>query len=561
MARLLLSLLLASTLAGCGGDKKKDDPKRESAEPTATAEAEVKRVDGLTAASRRIACQSLKSDLAIDYYVTPDKLTEKAKPAVEALLKRYQSARYTPTGGSELTSKVKFRVVEMKSEADKATALAEGVVEQTYGEVQGPNSAVYTRAFHGFVIKHLNEKEVISSWPPDDVDALEFFLSHKMREIQRRVDKETVRIGFVSQKDELGVDDPDVVTQSNVSLASIFGEYFPFYKIEPVDLRAGEQAVDGGLRGLIVTQPGKPFSEKELRRIDEFVMLGDKGLLIVASAANLTRGDATMTVTLDRRGLEKLVSGYGFDVANDVLLDTPISLIWPAATQLGQEVRLTSLGMIMPSTSSDAFLDSSFAPFFRVDDLVFPFASPITLHPDRQTSAKQRAVAKTTKLATIDPRPQKTMFPTQDLPAGGPGEQRVIAASLEGEIATAFPEGDNMGIVTAAKSASASRVLFVASSELFANPYIVSGRSTASSADTLKLGGSAIDPMMASLANQYSQRYFRPMIFVFKNSLDWLSGEADMAELANTLKPLTKKAAPAPSASGSAKPSLFDSFK
>ena len=49
-----------------------------------------------------------------------------------------------------------------------------------------------------------------------------------------------------------------------------------------VDLKGGDIAVDENLDGLIITQPGKDLTEKELRRIDQFVMKG-KSLAVIAS--------------------------------------------------------------------------------------------------------------------------------------------------------------------------------------------------------------------------------------------------------------------------------------
>lgn len=269
MARLLPILLLVSTLLGCGGEKKKDAPKRDDAEASASGDSEKSRAGELSRASRRIACESLKAELTIDYYVTRDKLTEKPAADVDALLKRYQGARYTPPGGSELTSKVKTRVVEVKTDSDKSIAVAEGVQEQTFSEAQGPNSAVIMRGFHGFVLKHGAEKDTIPWWPIDDTASLEWYLTNKIRELQMRSDKQYLRIGFVSQKDERRFTDSDLAFGGELSLASIYGQYFPMYKLESVDLHGGDVAVDAELRGLVITQPGKPYAEKELRRIED----------------------------------------------------------------------------------------------------------------------------------------------------------------------------------------------------------------------------------------------------------------------------------------------------
>ena len=553
MARLLPALLVAAALFGCG-DKKSAPTKRDEADATASSEPGKRSEGQLTAMSRRLACEAVKGELAIDYYVTRDKLTEKPAAEVEALLKRYQSARYTPTGGSELTSKVKTRVVEVKTDSDKTIATAEGVQEQTFGEAQGPNSAVIMRGFHGFVVKYGNEKEVLPWWPLDDTGSLEFSLTSKIRDLTMRVEKERVRIGFVSQKDELGPDDSDLSPSDGFTLINILREYYPMYSIEPVDLKAGEVPIDPAFRGLIITQPGKPFTEKELRRVDEFVMRGDKGLLVAAGAANLARGDTTMTATLDRRGLEKLLGGYGFDLGNDVILDGAMNMQWQAQNGIGGAVtvKIPSLLVSTPVSPTDPErLDTSFVPFFRIRDLAFPFPSPIVLKPERQKSGKQRVLMRTSAQAVLDTRAVKSMLPTATPEMAGAGREHIIAASLEGEIATAFPDGDNMGIDVPAKSPRSSRIFVVASSQFFANPFVVAGRVTTPL-------GVGFEPTFVQIANAYAQSNVGSTLLVFKSSLEWLAGGEGFEELAATVKPVPRKDTTAPSA-GSA--SLFDAFK
>ncbi len=77
-------------------------------------------------------------------------------------------------------------------------------------------------------------------------------------------------------------------------MKGIIEQALPFYKFEDVDLQNGDAEINKELVGLIITQPGKDFTEKELRRIDQFLMLGNKSVAIFASAVNLKANDATM---------------------------------------------------------------------------------------------------------------------------------------------------------------------------------------------------------------------------------------------------------------------------
>ena len=52
------------------------------------------------------------------------------------------------------------------------------------------------------------------------------------------------------------------------NLKGILEQAFPFYKVEELDLKDGANAIDKDLAGVIITQPQKDYTEKELRRID-----------------------------------------------------------------------------------------------------------------------------------------------------------------------------------------------------------------------------------------------------------------------------------------------------
>src|SRR5207253_1861794 len=119
-----------------------------------------------------------------------------------------------------------------------------------------------------------------------------------------------------------------------VNLQQIITQNFPFYTFQDVDLKGGDSEIDDTLDGLIITQPGKDIGEKELRRIDQFMMKG-KSLVVFASAANMKDHDPTMNATLSTHGLEKLLDGYGITVNKDVVLDFGHSFRVNALTQGG----------------------------------------------------------------------------------------------------------------------------------------------------------------------------------------------------------------------------------
>src|SRR5262249_363012 len=158
-----------------------------------------------------------------------------------------------------------------------------------------------------------------------------------------------------------------------------------FYKIEDVDLQNGDAEINKELLGIIITQPTKDFTEKELRRIDQFLMQG-RALTIFAGAVNLKASDPAMKADLNLHGLHKLLEGYGIEMKKEAVLDWARSISIPVQSQTGQMMWFRAPGIIQSQhdsrlDSKEQFLDNEFAGFFRLDELAFPFPSTLVAHP------------------------------------------------------------------------------------------------------------------------------------------------------------------------------------
>ncbi len=522
----LKTLFAVACLAGCAraetrlpSEARPDVSESAALTPPAAAEART-----LKRASQRLVCDGLTETLEIDAYVTRGTpALESYAKEVEILLGLYQSGACQ---SGAVTSKVRTRLIEVNTDQLRAKADAEGIGTEAFEEGDRTKATV-VRGHWGFVLKYRSERAAMTLHPGNH-RGLELWLSSKMRELRNLAEKQEVTIGVVTGKQELQLSETRSFgpASTRVSLEGMVTSSFPFYRLQPVDLQGGSAAVPADLRGLIVTQPGEPYTDAELRRIDEFVVSGGKALAVYVSAASPKQGRAVMDATLDTMGVERLLAGYGIKLSNDLVLDfgraasvadlstrTP----YPAAAVLGGS----------SPTSDGSQLDASFPPFYRLPRLAFPFPSSLVLEPSRQPNATLRAVARTSNESIAISPGTINLTPPMVWPAEGARASRVISASVEGLLRSAFATDS-----AAPTSKQPSRVLVVASSQFLANPF--ARANNAILPPQLELMAPKEGPLEAPV-RAYASDHGQGIVLSFKNTLDWLHLEDDWAELSATV--------------------------
>jgi hypothetical protein len=472
---------------------------------------------------------TLKSPLHVDAYVT------KGLPKLDAFVRDLTDLLnlYQQRGGS----KFEYTIIEAKSDDQRQAAKEAGLKDVAFGEGSetGEDQASIAQGYMGLVFKYGSEKDTIPIIQPDRADGLEFWISNKVREIRDKADDIHHKIGVVSGKDEIKLSDTNLIPaqgqRGGPSMKGIIDQAFPFYKIEDVDLKDGGAEISKDLDGLIITQPGKDFSDKELRRIDEFLMLGNKSLVVFASAVNLKSGDGSMKGSLSTHGLEKLLAGYGIEMKKDAVLDIQRSIRLPVMTQTGGAAWIRAPGIVQVqhdpgAKEAEQYLDDGFAPFFRADELSFPFPSTLIAHPDKQPEAKVKVVARTTKKAwsetgdTVDLKIAPNWRPKPPL------EQKPIAIAVEGTLHAGMGAGDGVEMPNVSKEKS--RVLVISSAGFLTNPFARSGSGTELGGQFQMMGPVGGDEQLQMISQPYAQKYLTGTILAFKNTLDWMSGDSDL---------------------------------
>lgn len=445
---------------------------------------------------------SLEQHMAIKVFVSHE-LPKLAKfsDALVKLLRAYEKAGH---------GKIMLTVVDAKSPDAAEEAKLAGLKPLAVADIEekGQTPLVGT-AYLGISFAYGAEKDVIPLLAPDQPEGLEFWVTNKMREVVAKADGKRYRIGVVRGHGEIPLSEANLVPQNlgKPNLQQILTQNFPFYAFEDVDLGKGD--VDGDLQGLVLTQPEADLTEPELRKLDTFVMKG-RGLAMFVGAANVKASDASMTAHLSTHGLERLAEGYGMKLGKDIVYDASSSV----------NVRTTAGTLAYPAlivTKSNT-LDTKFPAFFRLEQVAFPLSSSLTLDPAKQPGASVRAIARSSTGAVVADADGVSLA-NRTTPSGGSGQQ-ILAAVAEGRLTSAFGSG---------KSAGTARVMLVASSAFLTNPFARAAMPTEMAGVMMPVGG---DEQMAQLAGPYATDQLTSTILVFKNTVDWLAGDAEFATCA-----------------------------
>jgi ABC-type uncharacterized transport system involved in gliding motility auxiliary subunit len=476
--------------------------------------------------------QSLKSPIQVDAYVTKGLAQMDAFVRdLTDLLREYERA-----GGG----KFKYTIIEAKTDELRAKAKEEGLQEMAFGETSatGDDQASIAQGFMGLVLKYGSEKATIPQLAPGQGSGLEFWITNKIREIRDKADDLKHKVGVITGKDELKLSDQNLVPkqgQGGASIQSILSRAFPFYDIVEVDLKEGADPIDKELDGLIITQPQKDYTDKELRRIDEFLMLGDKALAVFVSAPTLKPQDPSMSASLGLHNLDKLTSGYGVNIRKDAVLDFGAQFRIGIITPTGgvSAIRHPGIAHVIADPrfeGDEQLLDQGFAGFFRMEEILFPFPSSVEILRDKQPSdVKIYPVARSTPATSVSTEATVDMRMRPDWKPKPPYEQRVLAAVTEGKLKSAFAgSGDDMGIKVPERSPAPSRVLVVASGYFLTNPFAFAGNGPDLGGQFAMFGNVGGDEQLLMIAGQYANRYLTNTILSVKNTLDWLSGDADL---------------------------------
>lgn len=470
--------------------------------------------------------KNMKQQLTVEAYVT------RGLPKLDTFVRDLRDLLqdYKDSSGG----KFQYQIIDAKDDETRKKATEAGLQEQPFAEVSDTDEeAGIKKGVMGLVLKYAENTDVLDLPSPEQAVGLEFWISNKIRSLTYKGDGIKHKIGVLSGHDEIKLTETNLAPaqMGKFAIQGIITQNFPFYEIADVDLKNGDAEVEDSIEGLIITQPSKELNDKELRRIDQFLMKG-KSLVVFAGAVNVKSGDHTMNATLNTQGLEKLLDGYGIELRKDVLLDFGRSFRVNVQTQTG--VGAFAMPQFLLVQDDDRFsgneqlLDTSFQPVFRMQQLAVPFASSIVLHSEKQPEAKPKAIMRTTPRSVRTTGDTADLKPFQDWRPKGETGQFTIGAYMEGPLKSAFAGADKMGVEAPEKSARPSRVFVLASSQFLANPLARAGNGP----EMPPMMGMQMPPQgdrqLLQLAGPYAQQIITNTILAFKNTLDWMIGYTDL---------------------------------
>ncbi|MBM4376362.1 MAG: GldG family protein [Deltaproteobacteria bacterium] len=495
----------------------------------------------LSKGSANLVSKGLKETLSIKLYVT------KGLPTLDLFVDDLTNlmGEYERASGGKLT----YQVIEPKTDEQKEEAKkhcssggCQPLQMVPFGEgSEQADQATITQGYMGIVFEYGAEEDTIPVLSPENTQGLEFWITNKIRNLRDKVDDSYPKIGLV-KKEGISINDENLVPSGRgpgPNMKGILSQHFPFYKFEDVDLEGGKKAIDEKLNGVLLMQADKDWTDAELARIDQFLMRGDKALLVMSGAVNIKAADASMKAELNLRNLDKLVSAYGVEMKNEAIFEWGQSVRLPVQDAGSGRQQWIVFPGVLTLTNTPEFdeknqpIDSSFTGFFRMEQLGIGFPSPLVGHPEKQPQAKVRTVMRTTENASVDASSPVDFGMKIQWPQEGKGDraQRDIAIEVSGVLKSAFadkkPEGFDGDLP--AESKAPCRVLVIAAGQFLANPFARAGNPPPMPPQMAMMGPMGGDRNLQSIAQVYAQAtYVTNAILAFKNLLDWISNDTDL---------------------------------
>lgn len=419
----------------------------------------------------RRTLQRLADTVTITVYWSPD---QPAPANDDERLLREQLQEYVAAGNDRVVVRwVRTDNDERRRQADSASCPKRPLQAVNMRERQ----ATFQEVYRCMTFQYLRNSERIEFVPPS-VEGLEYQVTSI---IKKMIDPER-RIGFLTGHDESSVD------QALPYLSRILQEAHLGYTTTTVNLNGGNDDIPADIKGLVILNPSRRMEERELRRINGYLMRGGS-VAVFASGVNTTGSDTRPSATRNEHNLNALLEGYGITLNSDVVLDYQ-GMDSIQEIEMGR-VRIPMFAypaLLAQREDGGPGINVAHPSVFRLPLVVAPFVSSLTLNESRaRENGTQLTVVGRTTVRSVAQRDNFELNAVELIErrnsvfarANGP---HTVAVALEGQLRSAFaaetPETNNAagdaGVSAApvqtpahASQSNPARLLVVGSGKMF----------------------------------------------------------------------------------------------
>lgn len=273
---------------------------------------------------------------------------------------------------AESDGQIIVRFVNPDDEAKQQAARSDGVQPVAHQKIEEDQVAV-VEGYRGIVLHYLDETRTIPVI--QDTTGLEYVITSAIKELVG----ERKPIGVV------GGHGGPTLEQGLTSLQSVLS----LYEMREVD---ASQEIDPGLAALLIIGPQEPFSDDELRRIDQYVMRGGMlGIFGGTLAVNLT-GEAGPAATPVSTRLNELLKPWGVELESKIVADAQCSRA-PMRGPMGLQVLVPYPPIPVLQLDEEQL---AHPVMFRLASPMLPFVAPIAIG-DAPDGVKITVLARSSK--------------------------------------------------------------------------------------------------------------------------------------------------------------------
>ena len=328
--------------------------------------------------------------------------------------------------------KIALRFVNPEKDEDKQAAERDNVARVQDQKLEADSFSVH-EGYRGISFRYLGDSRAIAQ--VDDTDGLEYEITQIIKEMTG----EKVKIGVVSDHNSAPPPNPMQMQmgmqqdQGGPKLNSL-KTYLPTYEVQEVKL---DKEVPSELKALLIVQPDKPFTDNELRYINQYVMKGGS-LAVFGGSAKVDVSMGAPTGSFVDTGLNKLLDKWGVSVQGKLVADA----------QCGRARMPTTLGIPVavpyPPVPIVTFEDyqRKHPVLFRLNQTALPYVAPLALNDNLKSDkeVKRTILAQSTKYAWTMEGASLDLKAKERWEVPKRRDSYVIGVALQGRLPSAYGE-------------------------------------------------------------------------------------------------------------------------